>query len=99
MRKYKIFAAVALLAVPFLLTPVLVSSASQLPWIQAPSGSFQQPLCPTGRQFGCFNPNTQIGGNRPVDAGLANATPYPYTPFEPCLQFMQVFLRLAAGSG
>ena len=41
----------------------------------------------------------ETGGNAPGNAGFTNAASYPYTPFEPCLQFMRFFLGLAAGPG
>ncbi len=98
MRKFKFFAAIGLLALASVLSPGTGYSASQLPWINPATGSVLQPICPTGIQSGCFNPGIQTGYNGPVNSALANAAPYPYTPFEPCLQFMQLFLRMAAGS-
>lgn len=92
MRKFKIFTATALLALSSLLSPGLGYSASQLPQISTTAGSVQQFFCPTGSQFGCFGPTVQTNVN-----GSVNAAPYAYTPFEPCLQFMQFFMRLAAG--
>ena len=94
MRKFKIFTATALLALSSMLSPGLGYSASQLPQISTAAGTVQQFFCPTGNQPGCFSPTLQAGGNGPV-----NAAAYAYTPFEPCLQFMQFFMRLAAGPG
>ena len=98
MRKFKIIAAIGLLTLSSLLSPGTGYSASQLPWINPATGTLPQPICPTGSQFGCFNPSVQTGGNGPGNTAFANATPYSYTPFEPCLQFMRLFLRMAAGS-
>ncbi len=94
MRRYRLLGMAALLVLPMLLAPAPRFAAAQLPWINSAGGPVQQPFCPNGSQNGCFSQGMQTSGN-----ATGSAAPYPYTPFEPCLQFMQVFFRMAAGQG
>jgi len=97
MRKHKLFAVTALLVLPSIFVSSTGYSASQLPGIN-PAGPIQQQNCPTGRQYGCFNPGIQqTGGNGAINTGFAKTASYQYTPLSSCLQFMQVFLRIGAG--
>ncbi len=97
MRNFRLFTVVALLILPSIFASNPGYSASQLPGINT-MGPIQQQNCPTGKPYGCFNPGIQqAGGNVAINAGFANTTSYQYTPFNPCMQFMQIFLRLGAG--
>ena len=55
MRKYRIYAVVALLAVPSMLVSSPGFSTSRLPQIGDAATSVQQQNCPVGGGFGCFN--------------------------------------------
>lgn len=98
MRRYRLFTVAALLVLPSIFVSSPGYSALQLPGINA-AGPMQQQNCPTGRQYGCFNPGIQqTGGNGAINAGFANTASYQYMPFNPCTQFMKILLRLDAGS-
>ncbi len=99
MRKYRLLTMAALLVLPSIFISNSGYTASQLPGIN-PAGPIQQQNCPTGRRYGCFNPGIQqTGANRAINAGFANTASYQHSPFDPCLQFMQIFLRLGAVPG
>ena len=96
MRKYRILTVIALLVLPSIFVSSQGYSVSQLPGINT-EAPIQRPNCPTGSQFGCFNQGFQQTGA--INTGFAKTTSKQYTPFNPCLQFMQVFLRLGASQG
>lgn len=97
MRRCRLLTVALLLVLPSIFVPGSGYSASQLPGINT-AGPVQQPNCPTGSQFGCFGPGIQqTGGNGAVNTGFASTASYQYSPFTPCLQFMQMFLRMGTG--
>ena len=98
MRKFRVFTVVALVVLPTIFASTPGYSAAQLPWINTEAGPVQQPYCPSGNQFGCFGPSTPTGVYGSGMAGTVNTAAYAPNPFEPCLQFMQAFMRLAAAA-
>ena len=55
MKKYRLYAVVALLVAPSILVSSPGFSTSELPRIDGGGQAFQQQNCPTGGGFGCFN--------------------------------------------
>ena len=99
MRRCRLLTVAVLLVLPSIFVPGSGYSVSLLPGINT-AGSIQQPNCPSGSQFGCFGRGLQqAGGNGAINTGLASTASYPYSPFTPCLQFMQMFLRMGSGAG
>ena len=97
MRKFNLFAAAALIAVPAMLVSSPVQTASQVPWINSAAGPVTQPNCPTGSRSGCFGPGIPTGVNAAPNAAGAGFT--PVAPVSFCMQFMQAFLRASTNPG
>jgi len=55
MKKYRLYAVVALLVAPSILVSGPGFSTSSLPEIDATAKPFLQPNCPVNGGFGCFN--------------------------------------------
>ena len=94
MRRYRLFAAVALIVLPSILGSSPVRSNSMMPWINNAAGPISQPNCPTGSQNGCFAPVNPTGSYGNPYA--ANPNYSMVAPFSGCMQFMQAFLRMGA---
>jgi len=55
MRKYRLYAVIALLVVPSIMVSGPGFSTSDLPTIDGNAKPFLQPTCPVEGGFGCFN--------------------------------------------
>lgn len=89
MKKYRLFAAIALLALPSMIFSTAGHSTSRLPEIGTSTQQFGRQSCPTGSEQGCFGSGVGVGGNGMIAAIFASADHFRRERINTCVQFIQ----------
>lgn len=99
MKRYRLFSAIALLALPSMFFSAAGYSTSHPPEIGTSTQPFGQQSCPTGSEQGCFGSTIGMGGNGMIGVTFATADQFRRERINTCLQFLQRIRSFGAEPG